>query len=141
MDVRLERFLNHFNQLEADRMNLLVQMYTEDVSLQDPLHKIQGLDELTRYFTGLYKKTLSCRFEWETRLMVGDEAMLSWRMHLQHKYLNRGQEFYLSGASHLRFRQGEELVCMHRDYFDVSELIYERIPTLGPAVSWIKSKL
>ena len=73
--------------------------------------------------------------------MVGDEAMLSWRMHLQHKYLHRGQEFYLSGASHLRFRQGEELVCMHRDYFDVSELIYERIPTLGPAVSWIKSKL
>jgi hypothetical protein len=30
---------------------------------------------------------------------------------------------------------------MHRDYFDVSDLIYERIPAVGPAVRWIKSQL
>jgi hypothetical protein len=141
MDARLERFLDHFNQLEAGKMKLLTLMYTEDISFQDPMHEIHGLSELTRYFDRLYKNTLSCRFEWDSRLMLGNEAMLTWRMGLTHKHLNRGREFWLPGATHLRFRQGSDLVCMHRDYFDVSDLIYERIPAVGPAVRWIKSQL
>lgn len=141
MDGRLEKFLDNFNQIDRDHIGLLSSMYTEDISFQDPIHEIQGLEHLRQYFTRMYKNTLRANFEWDSRLMLGNEAMVAWRMALTHKTLNGGKEFWVPGASHLKFQQSGELVTYHRDFFDTGALLYERIPGLASIVKLIKSQV
>ncbi|MBL7687167.1 MAG: nuclear transport factor 2 family protein [Bdellovibrionaceae bacterium] len=141
MDARLERFLNHFNELNRDSINVVGLMYAEDVSFQDPLHEIQGLPHLKKYFTRLYKHTESCRFEWDSRLMLGNEAMIAWRMQLKHRFLNSGKAFSVPGATLLRFQPQGDLVIYQRDYFDVGAMLYERMPVLGTLIRTVKSQV
>lgn len=140
MDARLERFLDHFNELNKDSLNRVGLMYTEDVSFQDPLHEIQGLPHLKKYFGHLYRHTQSCRFEWESRLMLGNEAMVAWRMTLTHRFLNSGKPFTVPGATMLRFKSQADLVIYQRDYFDVGALLYERLPVLGHLLRAVKAQ-
>ncbi len=141
MDARLERFLNHFKELDRDSINVVGLMYAEDVSFQDPLHEIQGLPHLKKYFTRLYKHTESCRFEWDSRLMLGNEAMIAWRMQLKHRFLNGGKAFSVPGATLLRFQAQGDLVIYQRDYFDVGAMLYERMPVLGTLIRTVKSQV
>jgi hypothetical protein len=141
MDGRLEKFLDNFNQIDRDHLGLLSSMYSEDISFQDPIHEIQGLEHLRQYFTRMYKNTIRAHFEWDSRLMLGNEAMVAWRMALTHKALNGGKEFWVPGASHLKFQQSGELVTYHRDFFDTGALLYERIPGLASVVKLIKSQV
>ncbi len=141
MDGRLEKFLESFNHLDRDQLGLLSTMYSDDVSFQDPLHEIQGRDQLRQYFVRMYKNTVRARFEWDSRLMLGNEAMIAWRMALTHKSLNGGKEFWVPGASLLRFQQAGDLVTYHRDFFDTGALLYERIPGLSTIVKLVKSQV
>lgn len=141
MDGRLEKFLENFNKLDREHLNLLSSMYAEDVSFLDPIHEIQGREPLRRYFDRMYKNTISCRFEWDSRLMLGNEAMVAWHMVLRHKALAGGKEFWVPGASLLRFQQGGDLVLYHRDFYDAGSLLYERIPGLSQVIKLIKSQV
>jgi hypothetical protein len=42
---------------------------------------------------------------------------------------------------HGRFRQGARAAIKHRDYFDMGEFVYERIPVLRSIIDYIKSRL
>ena len=53
--------------------------------------------------------------------------------------LNSGEEFTVSGVSEIHFDGG--LVRYHRDYFDMGEFIYERLPVFGRIVRLIKERL
>ena len=69
----------------------------------------------------------------------GDRYHFSWDMHLKTPNLNSGEEFTVSGVSEIHF--DGELVRYHRDYFDMGEFIYERLPVLGRIVRLIKERL
>ncbi len=141
MDGRLEKFLENFNKLDREHLNLLSSMYAEDIAFQDPLHEIQGREPLRRYLDRLYKNTIACKFEWDSRLMLGNEAMVAWRMAVRHKTLANGKEYWVAGASMLRFQQNGELVIYHRDYFDVGALLYEHIPGIAQVIKMVKSQV
>lgn len=141
MDARLEKFLGNFNSLNRDTLKLLSSMYADEISFQDPIHEIHGLNKLREYFERMYKHTLSCRFEFDSRLMLGNEAMVVWKMELRHRALNGGKAFWVPGASHLKFQQQGDLVIYHRDFFDVGALLYERVPVLRTLIQTIKSQV
>jgi len=66
--------------------------------------------------------------------------MLIWRMQFQHARFGAGETPELRGVSQLRFLEGSR-VNYHRDYFDMGEFIYERVPVLGSAIRAIKHRL
>jgi hypothetical protein len=46
----------------------------------------------------------------------------------------------IHGVTHLCF-DTDGLVCLHRDYWDPAEELYERLPIIGSLMRWLKKRL
>lgn len=134
----LQRFLEVYQDLRHDTLHLLDEVYAAEVVFEDPLHRVEGLAELRGYFERMYEGVKAIRFDFGSVLQSGDEAMLTWTMHLRHRRLRPGEALALPGATHLRWA---EKVHYHRDYFDAGALLYERLPLLGGVVRAIRRRV
>jgi hypothetical protein len=135
---QVARFQELFQALRHDNLGLLDEVYAESVVFQDPLHRVEGLAELKRYFARMYQGVESIGFEFGEVLEAPGQAMLTWTMHMTHRRLRAGEKLALPGASHIRFG---ERVHYHRDYFDAGALLYERLPILGGVVRAIRARV
>jgi len=136
----MDKFLETYRNLTAENLTELGNLYTEDIRFIDPVHEIKGLLRLTEYFSNLYNSIGSIGFHFSHQLRQGAEGYVQWQMTLTHTRLNSGREITVPGASYLRFVDTDK-VCLHRDYFDLGAMIYERIPILGGFISSIKKRL
>jgi limonene-1,2-epoxide hydrolase len=140
MSGPLDRFKVVFNQLNKDTLHLLENIYTPDVKFRDPVHELNGLPALRDYYGRLYDGVVSCHFDFEAEVIQGQQGMLVWTMRFQHARFQRDKMMELRGVSHLRFLD-DGRVKDHRDYFDMGEFIYERVPVLGGIIRAIKKRL
>ena len=62
--------------------------------------------------------------------------MLGWDFHLR----LRSRPVVIRGVTHLSF-DTDGLVCLHRDYWDPAEELYERLPLIGSLMRWLKKRL
>ena len=140
MSRPLDHFKTVFNQLNKEHLHLLEEIYTPDVQFRDPVHALEGLSALRDYYGRLYEGVLSCRFEFDAEVIEGQQGMLVWLMRFQHARFRPSETLELRGVSHLKFLD-DGRVSHHRDYFDMGEFIYERVPVLGGIVRAIKNRL
>jgi len=134
----LARFMEVYQALRHDNLDLLGEVYDAQVVFEDPLHRVEGLDALTAYFERMYAGVESIRFEFGDVVEGRGQAMLTWTMYMQHRRLRRGEQLDLPGATHIRFGRK---VDYHRDYFDAGALLYERLPLLGGVVRAIRRRV
>ena len=133
----IEQFISSINSLNHNNVKDVLQAtYTDDVIFVDPVKKINGLDQLTRYFEGLYKRVNKCHFILNNYLPNTNNHSLEWEMHLQHQKISKNQEIKLDGASFIEFT-GEK-VSYHRDYYDLGALVYEHLPILGSVIKKVR---
>jgi hypothetical protein len=128
-----------YSQLNKGNLALLNELYHPDVIFEDPAHRIVGRARLTHYFESLYQQVIQCQFQFDKIIEQNESAFLTWKMHLTHPKLNRGQLIVVSGASYIEFV--DNAVIYHRDYFDLGEMLYEQIPLLGSLINLIKRNL
>ena len=135
----LRRFGQRFATLNKDNLDLLGELYSDDVLFRDPLHEVHGLSAVRRYFAELYANVEVLQFEFHGFDTVGEgEGYLRWTMRYRHPRLRGGAEIAVEGCSHLRWR---DKVYQHRDYFDAGALLYEHLPLLGRVIGWLKRRL
>ncbi|MDL0429564.1 nuclear transport factor 2 family protein [Marinobacter sp. TBZ242] len=133
----LGRFRQLFNNLSAGNMTELGSVYSDNVAFTDPFSSVEGIDELTDYFTSAYANVISCSFEFGEAVINGGNVCIPWIMHLRHKRIRRGKVVSVDGISQIVIRRGR--VVSHRDYFDAGQLLYENLPILGGIVRWIRN--
>lgn len=121
-------------------LHVLPDIYSDDIQFRDPLHAVNGLNNLTDYFNGMMDNLLECRFEFHHSLEAVErgEAILFWTMHYRHKKIAGGKALELTGNSHLLFN---DKVYYHRDYFDAGSMLYEHLPVLGAVIRYIKKRV
>ncbi len=136
----IERVQTTYDQLNAEtaQSGLLGQLYDTDVVFIDPLHRIEGLNNLERYFHGLYRNVSSIQFHYQTQWDNNGEAMLRWEMEFRHPKLRKNKAIVVPGVTFLRYR---ERVTWHQDYFDSTQMIFDHLPLLGPTLGWLKGRL
>lgn len=134
---QVRRMYLHFDE---NLIASLADIYSVDIQFKDPLHAINGLPALTRYFEGMMGDLIECRFEFHHSIESAEpgEAILFWTMHYRHKKLANGKLLQLSGNSHLLYN---DKVYYHRDYFDAGAMLYEQIPLLGFLIRKIKQRV
>lgn len=137
---RLDTFLESFNRLDSTRLDLLDKIYHPDICFTDPAHTLEGLPALKQYFASLYENVRSVRFIFDTRMMSGDKAFVTWTMKLSHPRLSKGRTISVDGCSHLGFAP-DGRVMFHRDYFDLGAMIYEHLPVVGGLIRTAKKRL
>jgi hypothetical protein len=134
----LENFLFVYERLSVDNLGLLSNVYHQDIIFSDPMHKVEGLDNLKDYFDNLYQNLNSCVFRIDNVIAQLDQAAVYWQMTYQHDKLNNGNLVKVYGHSHIK-GDGDK-VFYHRDYLDIGAMLYEQLPFFGRLVKWIKSR-
>jgi hypothetical protein len=136
----MKNFLTTYQELNADNLHRLDEIYSEKIHFIDPAHEIHGLERLRSYFAGLYREVQSISFQFNHPVNVDNEAYLQWLMSLQHPKLQGGHTISIPGASYLRFTDNGK-VDHHRDYFDLGAMLYEQLPLLGTVIRTLKRRL
>ena len=136
----IDRFLSTYKKLDKDSLDLLSDIYADQIRFIDPVHAIDGLENLRAYFQSLYLNISTLAFDFENPQTGDEHIFVPWQMRFSHPRLEQGRTIDVPGISQLRFNaQGK--VCFHRDYFDLGALLYEHLPVLGGVVRVVKKRL
>jgi hypothetical protein len=134
----LENFVDTYQKLSTENLSLIFSIYHDEVVFIDPLHKVEGIVDLHKYFQGLYANLSQCDFVIDDVIINGEQAALYWQMTYKHPRLNSGEEVIVSGTS--RIIAKDNSIIYHRDYLDIGTMLYEQLPVIGRVVKWIKAK-
>ena len=132
----LAGIVRFYETLAPDTLDQLAGLYAADARFKDPFNDVVGIAAITGIFRHMFTTVEAPRFEVTTRLLTGREAMLGWDFHLR----LRGRPVVIHGVTHLSF-DTDGLVCLHRDYWDAAEELYERLPIIGALMRWLKKRL
>ncbi|QEY63743.1 nuclear transport factor 2 family protein [Metapseudomonas lalkuanensis] len=135
----LQCFAQSFSTLDASSLGALDELYAPDVQFRDPLHSLNGLPALRRYFGQMYASVEDLHYEFHGFDEVGPgRGYLRWTLRFRHPRLGGGEVIRLEGCSYLLW---QERVYLHQDYFDAGALLYEHLPLLGRLIAWLKRRL
>lgn len=108
MSEFLQRFAERFAELNANNLERLAELYSDDILFRDPLHEVCGLAALQDYFAALYANVRELRFEFHGIEQCAEDAgYLRWTMRYRHPRLRGGAPITVEGCSHLRWRDGK----------------------------------
>lgn len=140
VNVLKNKIKNTFNAFDGKNLENLDDFYADSVAFEDPVTKIKGLKNLKKYYSHAYKNVKSIKFEFSEIFNEGGTYGAAWEMHLSVKGLNGGREYTVPGFSRIKFNK-KNLVIEHRDYVDLGDMVYERLPLQGLVISLIKKML
>ena len=134
----VDRYKDAANRLTKDTMDLLPGVYADTIWFIDPLHEVRGLINLRAYYERLYANISFVAFDFHDTIVQDSMASLTWTMRMRHARFRPKEVVEVPGVSVIRFG---ERITYQRDYLDVGEMVYERVPVLGRAIRAIKSRL
>ena len=135
----IERF---FTDMTPAHLARLGEVYSAQAWFKDPFNEVQGLDAVRGIFQHMYDSLNQPRFIVTTRVVQGRQCFLTWDF----VFGLRGQttEITVRGASHLWLAPGSDgrwRIERHRDYWDVAEELYEKLPLLGGLMRWLTRRV
>jgi hypothetical protein len=140
MEDRSSSIRDLYRLFDGKNLSLLDSYYSAAVRFQDPVCKIEGLDALKAYYAHAYGHVKYIHFVFSDIFREQNKYSAAWVMNIRVNGLNSGNEYNVSGNSVLYFNDAG-LIEYHRDYLDLGEMVYERIPIQGFIIAKIKQKL
>lgn len=137
-DPRIERIVALFETLQPADVARLADIYTADARFKDPFNEVQGRDAIQRIFEHMFVALDGPRFVIRERIVQGNQAFLTWDFLFRMKRFNRDEQC-VRGGSHLVLAE-DGRIQLHRDYWDVAEELYEKLPLLGGLMRWLKRR-
>lgn len=126
MTPALRKLVDWYETLTPDSLSRLPDYYCENAYFKDPFNQTCSREDIHLIFSKMFEKLDSPRFIVDEIVSDGSKAFLTW--HFEFGW--RGSRMIIQGGSHLRFST-DDRVEYHRDYWDVAEEIYEKLPVLG----------
>jgi len=121
-------------------MDAVDEFYDQDIVFKDPLVSFSNRPSLKDYYRRLYNNVSSIHFTFANEVVSGSECSFSWTMTMTCG-LNKGEPMSVDGISTIRFGGKEGKAIYHRDYYDMGEFVYERIPVVNNIIKLIKKKM
>lgn len=134
--MKLEAF---YSDLSYESLDAIADIYHESVTFTDPVSTFSGLPSLTSYFEKLLVSTESCLFDIKTVDQCADHIYVVWTMIVRHPRINKGQTYTVDGVSIIKVK--DERIIYQRDFYDMGELMYERLPILKQLILFVKKKI
>ena len=137
-DARVQRVIDGFEQLHPDALDKLAQFYAPQARFKDPFNEVQGIDAIRAIFAHMYVALREPRFVVHTAVVQGEDCFLTWDFLFAFRSGPPVTQ-RVRGATHLRFGP-DGRIAEHRDYWDVAEELYEKLPLLGTLMRWLKRR-
>jgi steroid delta-isomerase len=138
-DASLKRYIDFFEQLNADNLNLLPTVMTEDVHFVDPFNDVNGLEAVESIFQHMFNNLEDTKFTVShAAVTAGSEphGLMRWEL----SSLLNGKPYNIIGMSEVGFA-ADGRVNSHIDHWDAGQQFYERLPVIGWLLRIIRSRL
>ena len=132
------RLIAWFESLTPASLAQLGELYTEDAFFKDPFNEVRWPPAIRLIFEHMFASLDEPRFMVTEAVVDGDRAFLAWEFVFRMRRFDRAPQ-RIRGGSHLHFAP-DGRVCMHRDYWDAAEELYEKLPVLGTLMRWLKRR-
>lgn len=132
--MRLQQF---FENLSPDRVVKLHDLYCSDAYFKDPFNEVYDIQSIVSLFEHMFVQVASPRFIIQETVLQGHSAFLVWEFRFQMRRWNK-VEHVVRGSSHIKFASNGQ-VAYHRDYWDLAEELYEKLPILGGFMRLLKA--
>lgn len=139
-EVQIMQFVDFYNQLSANNLSQLSEIYHPEVVFIDPVHQLTGLAALSQYFEHAYARLHSCQFEVISAAGQHHSGFVNWTMKFSHQAIGNGKLVCVEGCSALQFDDSGRIVH-HRDYYDLTDMVYQHVPVLNWLTATIKRKM
>ena len=133
------RVVGFFEGLTPETVVDLRTIYSTNARFKDPFNDVTGLDPIERIFQHMFVALERPRFVVTERVLQGSQCFLTWEFRFKFRRFDTDSEQVILGASHLVFDE-TGLVCLHRDYWDAAEELYEKLPLVGGLMRWLKKR-
>ncbi|MBN2687499.1 MAG: nuclear transport factor 2 family protein [Deltaproteobacteria bacterium] len=135
----LHQFRDFYEVFSEEKIRSSVRgLYREDAYFRDGFREVQGIDAIEEYFVSSTEAFLECRFDIQDVAVRDGNYYFRWIMTLVLKR-NKDDPLETAGMSHVRFDEKGKII-FHQDYWDTG-IIYEKIPVLGPIITWIRQRV
>jgi steroid delta-isomerase len=131
----LDELVRFYESLTPESVDRLGDFYATDAYFKDPFNEVRELSAIQAIFAKMFHKLESPRFVITERIVGETSVALTWDF----DFGLRGAPIRVRGASVLRFA-ADGRVIYHRDYWDVAEELYEKLPALGALMRWLKRR-
>jgi len=137
-DPRIDRLVVLFESLSPSDLSRLAEVYAAEAQFKDPFNEVRGVPAIRAVFEHMYVALDRPRFIVRDIVVQGDQCLLTWDFLFHLRRFNSELQT-VRGASHLKFDAGG-LIAVHRDYWDVAEELYEKLPGIGGLMRWLKRR-
>lgn len=132
----IQSLMDWYENLSLDKLESIENYYAINVFFKDPFNEIKGLDQLKKIFIHMFKTLEKPRFIFIDTIENDNGAFLTWDF----TFLIKGKEFKIHGSSHLKYDLNRKIIY-HRDYWDVGEEIFLKMPLFKSFYKMFQSKL
>ena len=133
----LAQLQTYFANLGQQSVPQLRELYCADAYFKDPFNEVRTNQAIVQIFEHMFVQVYSPRFVIHETILQGNRAFLVWDFHFRMRRWNTQQQV-VRGTSHIRFATDGK-VAYHRDYWDVAEELYEKLPLLGGLMRFLKT--
>jgi ketosteroid isomerase-like protein len=138
--ARIVGVFEHISPADVPRMG---ELYTPDAYFKDPFNEVRGVDAIARIFAHMFVALHEPRFAVTGRVVQTQpdgtlELFLTWDFLFRFKRFSNAPQT-VRGCSHLRLA-ADGRIAFHRDYWDVAEELYEKLPVVGSLMRWLKRR-
>ena len=137
-DPRVARIVTAFEALTPADVDRLGDHYAADAFFKDPFNEVRGVPAIQRIFAHMYVALDGPRFVVHDVVVQGDQCVLTWDFLFRFRRFSSDLQT-VRGASHLKL-DANGLILSHRDYWDVAEELYEKLPVVGALMRWLKRR-
>lgn len=140
-----ERMLDRVKDLFSDysRQNLeknVTEVYAEEVYFRDAFKQLSSAREIRAYFLEGLEALEDAEFVFNNVARSGGDFYFDWTMRLDFRKTASGTWEESMGVSRMRFN-GEGKVIFHQDYWDPTDIVYERIPVAKQLIRFVKNRM
>jgi len=144
LDERVRGLGALYENLSLENLPDLANFYATHAHFQDPFNDVLGWEGIERIFLHMFKTMREPRFVVDEQISQDENTFLTWRFYFRLDAMSTKDEQCIRGATHLKWQMNESQgwqVCLHKDYWDAAQELYEKLPLFGALMRWLKSKL
>ena len=136
---KFEDIAHYFENITPESVEQIKNLYAPTARFKDPFNDVKGPAEIERIFQHMYASLEQPRFVIVDQIVDGAQAFLTWEFRFKFRRFDTQTEQVVLGSSHLVL-DAQGLICLHRDYWDAAEELYEKLPVVGSVMRWLKRR-
>lgn len=137
MNTALHHLCHFYENLSAQTLPEIRQLYAADAQFKDPFNEVEGVAAIESIFSHMFLTTQNPKFTILQSLQEAHHALLVWDFDFERQEFS--QPVRIHGTSLISFNK-EGLVVRHRDYWDSGEELYAKLPWVGGLFRWLARK-